>query len=174
MSSFAEQLEDDYVGRELGLEPLPDGDRAALDAWVDWQLQVIAELQVRCAENKAVAERRKQMIENWLLDENAVIENRIAHITERIRAHTMGYDFGDKKSRKLPHGAFGFRKQPDAVKVVDASAVLGFCKANGIPYKTEEKPLVPALKEYLASTGTVPIGCELVAGSEAFYVSAKD
>lgn len=173
MTSFADELllTDEQMAAELGLELPPDADKAALESWIDAQLEQAASLEAQMRSNKDVAERRMQMIRHWLDNENGSLEHRIAWIRDRARSHLGGYDFGGKKSRRLPNGTFGYRKAPDRLEITDANMAIEFSVQHAIDVNIVTKPMAVKLKEYFTSTGEVPAGCELHEGSNEFFLS---
>ena len=76
------------------------------------------------------------------------------------------------KSIKLPHGTVGKRTVPGGPRVVDETAVLEWARREGIPglIKITESVSRAAVKEYVASTGDLPDGVELVESRESFDV----
>lgn len=161
----------------MGLTEMPAAGSPDMDVAIDRALEQIAEARREIAKNDAVAERRKQMIEDWRQEVNVTHENRIVWATRMVQSLASAYDFGKKRSRSLPAGTFGFRKSPDRLVVNDMDAALAFAKRTsqlaGEIKVTESIPSTP-LKQWAQSTGEVPDGCELVGGEDAFFVKPRD
>lgn len=181
--TFADELDraDEEMRAELGMAgPAPDpANRPELDAYLDRMLERLAEIRAAQAENDEVARRRRDMIDRWLAQENRTLDNQAAWLEERIERQALAYDYGEKKSRTLPHGKFGTRKSAATVAITDAEKALAFAKAHGLEVKVKESVGKTPLKEYwlprVLEAGELPdpdeTGVEFVPESETFFVT---
>lgn len=146
------------------------GNRPQLDTFIDHYLEALAERERTIAENRRVADARKAMIEQWLQSENTRIEREAFWLTRQIEAFAAEYDYGKKKSRNLPHGTFGVRRSPDRLEVNDEAAALEYAATHGIAGAIKRSILKTPLLKHLKETGDIPDGCELLEGTDTFYV----
>lgn len=147
---------------------------AKLDLTADSHLREIRKKRELIEVNREIAEKEKAMVDEWLASENASLEKSIAHHTEMLKTIALSYDFGDKKSRNLPNGVFGFRKSVDTLNVVDDTAALEWARKEGIlKVETVERYSKKDLLECVRTRGEIPDGCEYVPGQEQFYVKEE-
>lgn len=179
MSAALDRLtpEEDLILADADLEetaPPPVGS-PDLDEWLDSRLAVIAALQAQQRQNTAVADRRKAMIEDWMVEQNASIQRRIDFLTSAMEMVARSYPYPKGKTRKLPCGEIGLRLVRSSLKIIDKSAALAFARAHEIPTKVEESVAASALKEYAESAGETPDGCEYrPGGQDEPYVKARE
>lgn len=173
MSTEAMRVLDDETIADDEVPAPPPSERAAVDAWIDYQLAKIAVVRAEILRNTDVAKRRVAMIEDWRDGENAVLLRRIEYIERRVREHTVGYDFGGKRTRKLACGEFGLRLHPASIEIADKPAAVAFSKANSIPVRTTEAPDARELKAWAESTGLVPDGCTITEKHDEFFVKVN-
>lgn len=155
-----------------------DESRAGLDTRLDFLLQKMADRDLAIANNDEVADRRIAMIEGWRRQQNATIEREIGWLRLHFEALADGYDFGNARSRSLPHGSFGFRKGPDRVEVVDMAKAVQWAKENGLEAELkvsiDKTPLRKAWAPNLKATGEAPdptaAGFDYILGEDSFFV----
>lgn len=171
----ADLMEADDFLESIGLDaPVEDGRiprSPDLDAKVDRALEKLAEIEREIAENGEVARRRIEMIESWREEENAKLTHRHEWISRRLQLIALGYDFGDKKSRKLPHGTFGFRRSRDTVEVVDEELAVAWAE-RACPDAVKKRVIKTPLIKWVKESGVIPDGCEWVEGRDEFFVRA--
>jgi hypothetical protein len=78
---------------------------------------------------------------------------------------------GKMKRVRLPAGAVGFRQAQGKVSVVDARALLAWCKKN-LPSAVASIERVVALtvRDHVTQTGEYPDGVEIIPPGERFFV----
>jgi phage host-nuclease inhibitor protein Gam len=95
-----------------------------IDARADMMLEALADLERAAVADAMVARERIDTIERWLARQNAGRDRRTQWLTAQIEALAVGYDFGKKKSRDLPHGVFGYRAKRPTVEIVDKATAI--------------------------------------------------
>lgn len=170
--TFADLLDED---ERSFAATLGDGStRTDAEVRIDWLLERIAKRNKQIERNKAVADARKAMVDDWLCAENLRLDNGISWLESEIRQlipHSLAEferEYG-KKSRNLPHGVIGFRRQPDKVNVFDEEKALTWAKLMGLPIKVKESVSKTELKKAL-DAGAEPDGVEIIKGLDQFYV----
>jgi len=153
-----------------------------LDGWIDYQLQLLAGIDVEMKQNREVMQRIVAPLQekidravDWCETENAGLARRAEWITSRIREHTQGYDYRGRKSRTLPNGKFGTRQKPSKLEIADKQAAVAFALANGVPVReipAKVEPDARELKAYAESTGITPDGCTLIEARVEFFADA--
>lgn len=154
---------------ESPLLPTED-DLTSIDTTVDYYFELIREREAEIARNSEVAARRAAIIEAWKVDANRPHQREIQWLLVTIEGLTRSYDYGKKRTRSLPHGEFGLRRQPESINIVDMPAAVAFAKANDLEIK--ESVLKTPLHDYLERTGVIPDGVELVAAYDKFFARA--
>lgn len=174
MNSAAEKL------TELGallidgvpeIEPIPTN-KIEADGWFDYQLRKLAGIEAQQESNNAIAqaEIRRQLA--WCDSENAILENRAEYIRARMREAILGYDFGDKKTRRLPHGEFGRKKVPAKLVVDEAAAVIDWAKEYDAPdlIRVKQEVNKTELNKFVESTGLPVPGTHIEPESEQLII----
>lgn len=155
-------------------DPAVPSNTAEYDSYILWQMRKIRRANAEMAHNDQVAREEIARVENWRDAEKARLQHDVDYAESLILHIARAYDFGGRKSRKLPLGEFGSRSNPASIKVVDESAMLAFAKAHDIPVKVKESVAVKDLKEYTESSGMLPDGVEAVPGSETWFVRVSE
>ncbi len=169
--SFLDLLDEDERQRaeELGRETPTD-----IEVRLDWLLERIVKRQRQIKRNNSVAERRALMIEDWRRGENMKLENAIQWFESEVRAllppdsKEFEREFG-KKSRNLPSGTVGWRRQPDRIEVFSEEKALAWAKAMGLPIKVKETVSKTELKKAM-DAGAEPDGVDLIKGLDELYI----
>lgn len=158
------------------IEPVPSN-IIEMDGWFDRQLRKLGDIAREQERNEAVAAAQVKEIVEWRDEENAVLENKADYIRARIQEAMLGYDFGDKKSRRLPHGEFGRKKIPAKLIVDNPELVLSLA-GTALPeevrrVKTTIEVDKNVLNEVWASTGMDIIGTHVEPESEKVIIKPK-
>lgn len=169
LPDFLQEMEDELeqFARDAGLTP--EGVEVSLtdrEQLLDHYLEKLAELERQAAHNEEVADRRRQMIDRWLDEENARLRRQKERLEEKVRRlvpHTVD-GFQDvfrvkKKSRNLPHGRVGFQSTRDTVEVVDQDKALEWAE-DSCPdaIKVKRSVLKTPIKAMLQEGGVLSTG----------------
>lgn len=160
----------------LGLtEPVGDS-LTDIESRIDWLMQLIAERRTTMQQNNDVADRRTLMIADWRDGENAIQASQIEWLEYKIREHApkspeaIEGTYG-KKSRKLPHGSFGFRRTPDSVEITDIDGAVAFAEANKLDVLIKYAVSKATLKAHAKATGECEgEGWRVVVGADVWFV----
>ncbi len=166
-----EELDREAFLRSLDTVPVSEDldNPVNTDVVLDHYLEHLARREAEIEQNRAVAERRIDMIRLWERDANASNERECAWLRHVIETIARGYDFGKKKSRALPSGTFGYRARPATLEILDMPAAVAFAEANKLEIKKSVNK-TPLLDYFKAHKGIIPDGCEYVAGADVFFV----
>lgn len=189
----AEQDMLDFL-QTLGVSPDPAGDQDHIllegqDAewltYLDWMLEKLVGLQEVQARNAEVAQRRVDMIQGWLHDENQKLSAQAIYFQEQIRLNTPhgvdGFQAAfrtKKKSLSLPHGTLGFRSTRLGLDVLDEEKGVAWCEGHGVePRVKKSVPKKEALEkavQLVKETGELPDpeldGMEIREPTDTFYI----
>jgi hypothetical protein len=148
-------------------------DPVELDRFIDWRLRRIRQEREQQLRNTDIARAEIERYTKWLDEANATHQHSIDYLTEQVRMAVLsGYDFGKKKSRKLPNGTIGFRVKGGRTTISDMAAAVAFAREHGVPLK--ESVGVTELKEYIESTGAELPFVEVEPKSDEFYVKVSE
>lgn len=170
---------DAFVAEVEARMPASDDDLvAARDARIDYLLEKMGDIRAEQRWNREVAQRRIDVIQKWLDDENGKLDRQYEHVESRLRPHLPNTPeqfaalYGDRaKSRSLPNGKFGFRRSADRVEITDKDAALAFARTNGLEVKVAESVSKTTLKNHAKATGEFSgQGWELVEGADELFV----
>jgi len=134
-------------------------------------LRALRKIEKEMANNEAVYDGLVAEALEWLDNANHSLRKERDHHTEELKLIAVNYNFGKKKSRKLPPGVFGWKKKPERLRVVDSKAALEWAKREGVAtekvvYGFKQKDLENCVK----LRGELPDGCDVVEASDEFYV----
>jgi hypothetical protein len=161
-------------------EPPTEAAPSEAERECDRLLLALASVREEIAANKRVHDADADRVAQWFNRVNASPVRQEAWLLDMIE-HVAQFvpTFGKKKSRDLPHGVIGWRKNPERIVVEDEAAALAWAKARGLPVKTAETVAVPDLtrawKEVRPTQepGWLPPGCKLVGAEEVFHADPK-
>lgn len=133
-------------------------------------LRAIKRLRDEIRQNEDLASAEIDRIKAWLEQANFGLQKQVEYRQDQLHQIALAYDFGDRKSRTLPYGTFGFRRRPLRVDVVDEDAVREWCRKEGV-LKTQVKETYSKrdLKACVETRGEVPDGCEVVPETDEFF-----
>lgn len=145
---------------------------------LEWALERLAAVQTEIAENQRVAEQSIARIQARTANINANAQRSADFFEAAILAYAKAHKDellkgGRKKSRALPGGTVGWRRQGGGLKVVDENAALGWAKTQPLELKlvrVKEEVAKSAVNKYFASVGEVPPGFDLEPEVEVAYV----
>jgi plasmid replication initiation protein len=147
-------------------------DPVELDRFIDWRLRRIRQEREQQLRNTDIARAEIERYTKWLDEANATHQHSIDYLTEQVRMAVLsGYDFGKKKSRKLPNGTIGFSLKGGGVSITDMAAAVAFAREVGIEVK--ESVGVSKVKEYMESTGKPLPFVEVEEKRDVFYVKVE-
>jgi phage host-nuclease inhibitor protein Gam len=151
------------------VDDIPTG-LVELDAWLEWRLQKLASIRAEMERNQAVAQGEHDRITSWLDEQNATLQRNAEWLQDQIHQASLAYDFGSKKSRKLPSGTFGFEQRGGSVKITDMAAAVRWAKEHGFADSVKETIGVTPIKQYIESTGETPAFVTVEPKVDHFYV----
>jgi hypothetical protein len=124
---YAEYLEQQHSDGEATEFTIDDEQKA------NWALRKLRELEQEKKQNEEFARREKEKIDAWLEQENSKIdrlieffEGKLAVFADQIKQENPKF-----KSKRLPNGSFGYRKEPDKLIVQDEEKLIVSLELNG-------------------------------------------
>jgi hypothetical protein len=162
------------VCARCGRPPAGDvpADPVELDRWIDWRLRRIAQERAQMERNTDIARAEIERYTRWLDEANATHANSIAWLEGQVEQAARGYDFGKKKSRRLPHGTFGYRQAGGRATIMDMAAAVAFARQHDVPVK--ESVSTAELKAFIESTGAELPFVEIEPKQDHFYVKVSE
>lgn len=164
------QEQDDYERdflQSLGFDPDAKDDAEAAAA-IDSILEEMAVLIREIRANEAIANRKKEIIDLWLEQQNGWKRQNVTRLEGLAATLFDRLDLHGKKSKSLPHGKIGTRKISARIQVDDPKAALAFAETAGLPVK--HTPMVTELKDWWTANKRVPDGCSEVSAYEKFFL----
>jgi phage host-nuclease inhibitor protein Gam len=145
-------------------------------ASADWCARKAREAEERIQERRAYVASRMLKYQEWLDSENERDEKTVAAMAAFLEPWVLREIAGGKKrSVNLPHGIAGFRRTPDRLEVADEGAAVEWARENA-PHAIRVRESIDKneMKANIEATGEVPEGCELVRGTDRFYLDVKE
>lgn len=138
-------------------------------------IRALKAIQAEMQHNEDVYEGMVEEAERWLENENHSLEKQAEFHRNELQLIAIGYDFGNKKSRNVPGGTFGWRQKPVSLNVVDEEKAKEWARKEGI-LKVEqvEKYSKRDLLECVKTRGEVPDGCEIEEERDEFYYNLEE
>ncbi len=169
--SFLDLLDEDERQRaeELGRDTPTD-----IEVRLDWLLERIVKRQRQIKRNNGVAEKRALMIEDWRRGENMKLESAIGWFESEVRSllppdsKEFEREYG-KKSRNLPSGTVGWRRQPDRIEIYDENKLLAWAKLLDLPITVKESVSKFEVRKAM-DAGAEPDGVDLIKGLDELYI----
>lgn len=153
----------------------------------NWALRKIKTLKQEKEANEKLAREEIEKINQWLKQENEVIDNSIAHFEALLREYALKIELDkrkDKRSIKLPHGTIGFRKpQPKwnydeekAVKALERAGLNELLNVKVTPKKSDIKKRLEVVngKVINPETGEVIEGITVEEQPDTFSVRVDE
>jgi hypothetical protein len=159
--SFIDQLLEEAEEKEKKLE----------QAQLDLILIEIRKLEEQIEKNFDTAAQERQIIKDWALDRNSMLQSRIEWLSKKLELYLIEEKL---KTVDLPNGIIRIRKQPEKVIIVDEEKF--FKKAtsallNIIPESA--KPDLLKIKAWIKRTGKIPDGVDVSQQDEKFSYTIK-
>ena len=141
------------------------------EVYVDLLLIQIKNLQDEITKNFNNADKEIEIIKNWALSKNTVLQERINLIEKQLEQFIRE---SNKKTIDLPNGVLKVRKSPDKAEVVNLDLFLSKANADLVTVIPEQiKPNLKNIKSFIKMTTKVPEGVRVVEGKEEFSYSIK-
>ena len=142
------------------------------EAYADLLITEVAKLEAEIAKNFQTAEEEINIIKEWSLKKNSVIQERANLI--KLKLENFIRESG-KKTIDLANGTLKIRKSPDKVEITDMEVFLANANSQMINVVPESvKPDLSKIKAYMKMTGGKPIaGVTVIEGSENFKLTLK-
>lgn len=139
-------------------------------------LHALGEVRANMEANRNLYRDEVSRLDHWLERVNATLVREETWLLAMLRhlSQFVRY-FGKTKSRDLPYGVIGTRKNPRRIRVDDPKAATEWAKEQGLPVVTEVVEVVAhkTLADVWKRTKEVPPGCTLVEETEEFYANPK-
>ena len=126
------------------------------DEKANWALRKIKQFQEQQKENTALAEAEIEKIDAWLKSENEKLQGDIDYFTSLVAEYAIKKREDDPKfkSKKLPNGRMGFRKQQPKFHYKDDLLVESLKKSGRTDLiRVKETPDKTAVKENFVVQG---------------------
>ena len=142
------------------------------EAYADLLISEVAKLESEIAKNFKTAEEEINIIKDWSLKKNSVIQERADLI--KLKLENFIRESG-KKTIDLANGILKIRKSPDKIEITDMEVFLANANSQMINVVPESvKPDLSKIKAYMKMTGGKPIaGVTVIEGSENFKLTLK-
>ncbi len=153
------------------LEEVEQKEDQQKEVYVDLLLIQIKNLQDEITTNFNNADKEIEIIKNWALSKNTVLQERINLIEKQLEQFARS---SDKKTIDLPNGILKVRKSPDKAEVVDLELFLSKANADLVTVIPEQiKPNLKNIKNFIKMTTKVPDGVRVIEGKEEFSYTIK-
>ena len=141
------------------------------EAYHDFLLIQIRTLQEQIANNFLQSEKEINIIKDWALKKNAVLQERVNWLEKRLQAFIIERG---AKTIDLANGTLKFHKKPDKVEITDLDLFLKNARPEMITVVPEQfKPDLNKIKAYLKSHLNPPPGVTVTEGKEEFTYKLK-
>jgi hypothetical protein len=135
------------------------------EAYYDLILLNIKNLQGQIANNFAEAEKEINLINNWTLTRNSLLNERALVLERKLEAFIREQKV---KTIELPNGTLRMRKQIDKVEIEDLELFLRHARPEVLSIIPEQvKPDLSKLKAFI-KTRPVPAGVKVIEGKVEF------
>ena len=142
-------------------------------AYYDLLVMEVGKLENQIAETFAEAEKEVQIINEWALKRNSVLQEKANLLKLKLESYIREEG---KKTIELPHGTLKVRKMPDKVEIADMELFLSKATAQMVTVVPETvKPDLTKIKAFIKMTGgKTPEGVTLIEGKEEFKLSLRN
>lgn len=141
-------------------------------AYYDLLIMEVNNLETEIANNFSEAEKEVQIINEWALKRNSIIQEKANLL--RLKLENYIRQEG-KKTIELPHGTLKIRKMPDKVEITDMELFLSKANSQMVNVIPESvKPDLTKIKSFIKMTTKIPEGVTLVEGKEEFKLSLRN
>lgn len=161
--------EDNFI-EEL-LKEAEEKEEQRTQAYYDLQLIEARKLQLQIERNFAEAETEVKIIQDWAINKNAALHERLQFIERKLEAWIREQG---QKTIDLPNGTLKMHKKPDKVEIADMEAFLKHAKPEMLTVMPEQvKPDLNKIKTFIRGNYT-PAGVTVTAGKEEFTYKIKE
>ena len=142
------------------------GEQKLLKAHYDLILLEISKLQQHITDNFQQAELETQIINNWALQMNSKLQERITFYELKLEAYIREEGL---KTIELPNGILKLHKKPDKAEITDIDIFLQHAKQELLTIVPEQvKPNINKIKSYIKLHKVIPDGVTVTEGKEEF------
>src|SRR5674476_416749 len=135
------------------------------EAYYDLILLNIKNLQGQIANNFAEAEKEINLINNWTLSRNSVLNERAQVLERKLEAFIREQKV---KTIELPNGTLKMHKKPDKIEIEDLGLFLKHARPEVLTIIPEQvKPDLGKIKAFIKRK-PVPEGIKIIEGKEEF------
>jgi len=147
------------------LQEIEASEEKQTEASYDLMLLAIKKYQSEIEQNFQEAEKECKMIQNFVLQKNTQIQERIKWIEMKLEAYIR--ERGDK-TISLANGTLKMHKKPDRIEVEDLELFLKNAKPEWLTVIPEQvKPNLVAIKNHIKTRPT-PKGANVIEGEVEF------
>jgi len=141
-------------------------------AYYDLLIMEVNNLETEIANNFSEAEKEVQIINEWALKRNSVVQEKANLIKLKLESYIRQEG---KKTIELPHGTLKIRKMPDKVEITDMELFLSKANSQMVNVIPESvKPDLTKIKSFIKMTTKIPDGVTLIEGKEEFKLSLRN
>lgn len=138
-------------------------------AYYDLLVMEVAKLENQIASNFAESNKEVEIIKEWSLKKNSVIQERINFIKLKLESYIRECK---EKTIHLPHGQLKIRKMPDKVEIFDMNTFLANANSQMLSVVPESlKPDLTKIKSYMKLSTKIPDGVKLIEGEDKFILT---
>jgi len=143
------------------------------EAYADLLITEVAKLEAEIAKNFQTAEEEINIIKDWSLKKNSIIQERANLL--KLKLENFIKESG-KKTIDLANGTLKMRKMPDKVEITDMEVFVANANSQMINVVPESvKPDLSKIKAYMKMTGGKPIaGVTVIEGADKFSLSLRN
>src|ERR1035437_930392 len=135
------------------------------EAYYDLILLQIKNLQEQIANNFSEAEKEINLINNWTLTRNSVLNERTQVLERKLEQFIRERQL---KTLELPNGILKLHKKPDKVEIEDMELFIKNAPSEVLTIIPETvKPDVAKLKAFIKRR-PIPVGVKIIEGKEIF------
>ena len=146
-------------------------DEQKTSAYYDLLIMEVSKLETEISNNFAESDKEIEIIKEWSLKRNAVIQERINLLKLKLESYIREEG---KRTIALPHGELKIRKQPDKVEITDMPLFLSLAKSEMLTVVPESvKPDLNKIKAFIKMTTKVPEGVVVIEGKEEFKLTLR-
>ena len=152
------------------IEEAEEKEQKLLQSHLDLILIEIRNLENQIEKNFSTAAEEREIIKNWALERNSMLNSRIQWLSKRLE----GFLREEKlKTLDLPNGIIRIRKQSDKISVIDEEKFFNNATSAILNITETVKPDLLKIKSWIKRTGRVPQGVEILPQDEKFSYTIK-
>jgi hypothetical protein len=130
-----------------------------MQSHLDLILIEIRKLEEQIEKNFNTAAEEREIIKNWALERNSMLNSRIQWLSKRLE----GFLRDEKlKSLDLPNGKCRLRKQSDKISIVDEEKFFNNATSALLNITETVKPDLLKIRVWMKKTGRIPQGVEII------------